>query len=147
MPFVEKGDRIAFITRTISENACDKYLPGPNDKSNKEKCNRGDLLLNVLTVDPYSKKIKYELVTTSYEACMDEGLADDYMQKLFTLQLNSDRGVDQTFCAQYRDRIIFDCITSTVQNPIRFPMPTKKQEKKWKKYDPDFQFVESFEQF
>ena len=40
------------------------------------------------------------------------------------MKVTSARGMDVTFVAQYNDRIIFDCITSQRQLPIRFPLPT-----------------------
>ena len=45
---------------------------------------------------------------------MDEGISDDYVQNCITAQLTSERGLDVTFIMQYRDRIIFDCVTSTI---------------------------------
>lgn len=68
----------------------------------------------MLQIDSYGSTIKYELSTTDYEACMDEGVSDDYVQKSITAQLTSERGLDVTFIMQYRDRIIFDCVTSTI---------------------------------
>ncbi len=63
MPFTETGDKIAFLTRKfdVCEDGCDK----------------GDMLLNVLSIDSYSSPMKFELYTTDYEACMDEGMSDD----------------------------------------------------------------------
>ena len=71
---------------------------------------------------------------------MEQGMSDDVIQKALAIQLNSERGLDVAFVAQYNDRIIFDCVTSTKQNPLRFPTPVSKQEAdEWKKFDPDFQ--------
>lgn len=103
VPFSETGDKIAFVTRK----------------------NR-DLLLNVLSIDSYSSPMKFELFTTTYEACMDEGMADDAIQRCVAMQMTSARGLDVTFVAQYNDRIIYDCITSLYQAPIRFPLPANK---------------------
>jgi len=48
--------------------------------------------------------------------------------------MTSVRGLDVSFVCQYNDRIIFDCITSTRQMPIRFPLAENKdQVKKLKK--------------
>ena len=53
--------------------------------------------------------------------------------------MTSARGLDVTFVAQYNDRIIYDCITSVVQKPIRFPLPKdKNEEKEWRKTDSDY---------
>ena len=54
------------------------------------------------------------------------------------MQITSVRGMDVTFVAQYNDRVIFDCITSQKQLPIRFPLPTAEEEKAWRDNDPDF---------
>jgi len=64
VPFSETGDKIAFLTRKFG--AC-----------GKDECERGDILLNVLSIDSYSSPMKYELFTTHYEACMEEGMSDD----------------------------------------------------------------------
>ena len=114
MPFCETGDKIAFLTRKfkVCENKCDK----------------GDMLLNVLSIDSYSSPMKFELYTTSYEACMNEGMNDDSIQSCIAMQVTSVRGLDVTFVAQYNDRIIFDCITSTKQLPMRFPLPATPKE-------------------
>lgn len=89
---------------------------------------RGDILLNVLSIDSYSSPMKFELFVTNYEACMQEGMSDDSIQNCIAMQVASSRGLDVTLCAQYNDRIIFDCVTSTVQQPIRFPMPVNNKE-------------------
>lgn len=91
MPFTETDDKIAFITRKGS-----------------------DVLLNVLSIDSYSSPMRFELNTTHYEACMDEGMGDDSIQNCIALQVTSTRGLDVAFVAQYNDRIIMDCVTSTV---------------------------------
>lgn len=55
------------------------------------------------------------------------------------MEVTSARGLDVTFIAQYNDRIIFDCVTSTKQLPLRFPLPaTAIEEKTWRETDPDF---------
>ena len=105
VPFSEKGERVAFITRT--KGAC-------QTNGKKLPCKRGDLILNVLQIDSYGSNMKYKLSTTTFEACIDEGISDDYVQNSITAQLTSKRGLDVTFIMQYRDRIIFDCVTSTV---------------------------------
>ena len=64
VPFLETGDKIAFITRKFG-------VCGNND------CERGDMLLNVLSIDSYSNPMQFELYTTTYEACMEEGMSDD----------------------------------------------------------------------
>ena len=70
---------------------------------------------------------------------MDEGMSDDVIQKALAIQVNSERGLDVAFVAQYNDRIIFDCVTSTKQLPLRFPTPVSKhEEEEWKKFDPDY---------
>ena len=45
--------------------------------SKNKECGAGDILLNILSIDAYSKPMKFELYTTEYEACMDEGMDDD----------------------------------------------------------------------
>ena len=37
----------------------------------------GDILLNVLSIDSYASPMRFELNTTTYEACMEEGMKDD----------------------------------------------------------------------
>ena len=70
---------------------------------------------------------------------MDEGIKGDNIKKFYSAQLTSARGLDLAFIAQYRDRIIFDCVTSVKQPPIRFPMPKNStQLDEWKLSDPDF---------
>ena len=123
VPFTETGDKIAFLTRKF--NVCESG------------CDKGDMLLNVLSIDSYSQPMKFELYTTDYEACMDEGMSDDSIQKVVATQVTSVRGLDVAFVAQYNDRIIFDCITSTRQNPIRFPLYDKNEQRKMSE-DPDF---------
>ena len=58
VPFEETGDKIAFVTR-------------------KDE----DMLLNVLSIDSYSTPMRFELFTTTYEANMNEGMADDAIQR------------------------------------------------------------------
>jgi len=43
----------------------------------EDECDKGDMLLNVLSIDSYSQPMKFELYTTDYEACMNEGMSDD----------------------------------------------------------------------
>ena len=117
MPFSETSDKIAFITRKF--HVCEK----------KELCERGDILLNVLSIDSYSSPMKFELNTTHYEACMEEGMSDDTIQSCVAMQVTSSRGLDVAFVAQYNDRIVYDCVTSTVQLPILFPMPQNSDER------------------
>ena len=62
-------------------------------------------------------------MTTKYEAGMDGGIRDDCIYKAIVTQVTSARGIDVAFACQYNDAIIFDCITSTKQHPIRFPLP------------------------
>ena len=42
--------------------------------------------------------------------------------------MSSIRGLDVAIVAQYNDRIIYDCITATLQNPIRYPKPKSSDE-------------------
>lgn len=82
--------------------------------------------------------MRFELNTTHYEACMEEGMSDDSIQNCFAMQVTSSRGLDVAFIAQYNDRIIYDCVTSTVQLPIRFPLPATKAEQDLAEEDTDF---------
>jgi hypothetical protein len=107
VPFEEMFQRIAFLTRQKPKNG-----------------DVGAVYLNILQVDPYSETTNFELLTTKYEAEMDGGVRDDVIYKAFVMQVTSLRGIDVAFVCQYNDSIIFDCITSTKQNPIRFPMPS-----------------------
>ena len=52
---------------------------------------------------------------------MGGGIIDDYIYSAHITQVTSSRGLDVTFIVQYNDAIIFDCITSLQQQPIRFP--------------------------
>lgn len=106
------------------------------------------MLLNVLEIDNYRSPMKFELHTTHYEACMEEGMKDDNIQKCIVTQVTSVRGLDVAFIAQYNERIIMDCITSTKQLPVRFPLPAnKKEEEALKEKDTDFNLREGgFEQ-
>jgi len=70
-------------------------------------------LLNILFVDSYSEPMTFKLYTTDYEACMMEGSRDDVIHKAFAFEVKSGRGCDVTYCIQYNDSIILDCITST----------------------------------
>lgn len=47
----------------------------------------------------------------------------------------SARGVDVALCLQYNDRIVFDCVTSTRQNPICLPIEKHEQEVEWEQLD------------
>lgn len=85
VPFTETGDKIAFLTRKF------KVCEG--------ECDKGDMLLNVLSIDSYSQPMKFELFTTDYEACMDEGMSDDTIQKCVATQVTSVRGLDVAFVA------------------------------------------------
>lgn len=121
VPFNEKAEKIAFLTRK-------------RDICENEECVKGDVLLNILVIDTYSRPMKFDLYTTKYEACMEEGICDDTIYNAFVMQMTSVRGLDVSFVCQYNDRIIFDCITSTRQMPIRFPLAEDKdQVKKLKK--------------
>jgi hypothetical protein len=62
-------------------------------------CKKGDILLNILSVDAYSNPMQFELYTTKYEACMEEGMSDDVIQKALAIQLTSERGLDVAFIA------------------------------------------------
>lgn len=57
------------------------------------------MLLNVLSIDSYSSPMKFELFTTDYEACMDEGMSDDLIQRCVATQVTSVRGLDVAFVA------------------------------------------------
>ena len=65
---------------------------------------------------------------------MDGGIRDDCIYNAFVMQVTSVRGLDVSFVCQYNDAIIFDCITSTKQFPIRFPMPMSRDEIDMEKY-------------
>lgn len=71
------------------------------------------MYLNVLSIDSYSKPMRFELFTTNYEACMDEGMSDDCIKNCIALCVTSARGLDVAFVAQYNDRVVYDCVTST----------------------------------
>ena len=98
--------KVAFLTRNIT---------GP----------KGEIFLNVLDIDPFSQKV--QLLESPYEAEMRGGIRDDMIFKAYVLQVTSARGLDVAFICQYNDSIIFDCITSTKQLPIRFPMPASQK--------------------
>jgi hypothetical protein len=57
------------------------------------------MLLNVLSVDSYSSPMRFELYTTIFEACMEEGMGDDSIQRVFSTQVTSVRGLDVAFVA------------------------------------------------
>ena len=69
IPFNETADNIAFLTRKRGLE---------DDGSEKEYF---DILLNVLSVDSYSRPMKFLLYTTQYDAYMGEGMSDDTIQK------------------------------------------------------------------
>ena len=119
IPTDETGQYIAFLTRV--QGAC--------DASKEDECKTGDLLLNILFIDSYSEPMTFTLYTTDYEACMMEGCRDDVIHKAFALEVKSARSTDVTLCIQYNDSIVFDCITSTKQKPIMFPMTRAKLDK------------------
>ena len=116
VPEPERSTKIAFITRT--KGVC----------HNRGSCKYGCLLLNVLEVNLFAPKIKYTLHTSLHECCMEFGMSDDYLQKCFTKTYTSSRGLDVTLIAQYRNRLILDCVTNITQHPIRFPMPKDDDE-------------------
>lgn len=122
---------MAFLTR--KQGICDS-----------EECSKGDVLLNILVIDTYSKPMKFDLYTTKFEACMEEGICDDTIYSAFVMQMTSVRGLDVSFVCQYNDRVIFDCITSTRQLPIRFPLAQNEKEVKMLKKN-DFEEHEMWE--
>ena len=65
---------------------------------------------------------------------MNGGIRDDCIYNAFVMQVTSVRGLDVSFVCQYNDAIIFDCITSTKQLPIRFPMPLSNKTEDREKY-------------
>ena len=65
---------------------------------------------------------------------MSGGIRDDCIYNAFVMQVTSVRGLDVSFVCQYNDAIIFDCITSTKQLPIRFPMPLSNKTEDREKY-------------
>ena len=108
VPFEQTGNKIAFLTR---------------NKHGRD----GDIYLNVLQVDPFASPQRFELLETVYEAEMKGGIRDDCIYNAFVMQVTSVRGLDVSFVCQYNDAIIFDCITSTKQLPLRFPMPVSRR--------------------
>ena len=115
VPFEQTGTKIAFLTR------------------NKTGLD-GEIYLNVLHIDPFTDPYRVELLEAYYEAEMKGGIRDDVIQKAFITQVRSVRGFDVTFICQYNDTIIFDCITSTKQLPIRFPMPNNRKPEEDEKF-------------
>ena len=111
MPLNETGEFIAFLTRV--HGACEEG----------DDCKKGDLILNLLSVDSYSEPMTFTLYTTNYEACMQEGCRDDVIHKAYAIECKSARSTDVTLVIQYNDSIVFDCVTSTKQKPIMFPRP------------------------
>ena len=80
---VEGGDKIAFITRSFN-----------NPKS------EGDIILNVLQIDSYSNKnMTFKFFTTEHKVNMDEGMSDDSIVGCFSIQIQSERGLDVAFVA------------------------------------------------
>jgi len=80
------------------------------------------MLVNLLQVDAYAQPVRFELYTTEYEACMEEGCRDDFLHSAFAIKVNSARGVDVALAVQYNDGVVFDCITSTAQLPMMVPL-------------------------
>ena len=78
VPFEETGQKIAFLSR---------------DKSGRD----GQVFLNILQVDPFSSQMKFELLTTDYEAEMSGGIRDDCIYKAYVMQVTSVRGLDVAF--------------------------------------------------
>lgn len=107
-PFPESGNRIAFLTKSY---CCEDY-----------DCETGDLLLNILSMDTYSSPQQFKLFTTTYEACMQEGCRSDVCHLAYCIKVITSRGVDVALCMQFNDSIVFDCITSTSQEPIQVPL-------------------------
>ena len=128
IPFLETGDKVAFICRKFDQ-----------EKMEDEDDYEGEIILNVLSIDSYSKTMKFELFTTDYDAQMNEGMSDDSIQSCVAISVTSVRGLDVALVAQYNDRIVFDCVTSTKQLPVRLPLPQNAKELElWKETDPDF---------
>ena len=72
MPFSETDHKIAFLTRQFGED--DKV---------------GEIFLNILSVELYSRNMKFQLYTSHYGACLDEGMGDDCIQKCIVTQVTS----------------------------------------------------------
>lgn len=53
---------------------------------------------------------------------MSGGVRHDTMIKSFVIKANSARGSDVVLACQYFDSVIFDCITSNEQLPVRVPL-------------------------
>lgn len=70
----------------------------------------------------------FQLYQTTYEACMTGGCRDDIIQRAFAIRVQSMRGQDVALAIQYNDAVIFDCITSTVQNPMKMPLKRDKKD-------------------
>ena len=66
-PFNQLSTRIAFLTRV--EPVC------------KESDCKGDIIINLLEVDPYSKPMECKWHKSRFEACMKGGVRDDQMIK------------------------------------------------------------------
>jgi hypothetical protein len=110
VPLNETGEYIAFLTRAMYDEDCGDGF------------DQGFILLNILYVESFAEPMTFTLYTTNFEANLAEGCRDDVMHKSFAFSVQSTRGVDVTLCNQYNDSIIFDCITSTRQKPISFPL-------------------------
>jgi len=80
------------------------------------------MLLNILQVDTYAQPMTFQLYTTDYEACMQEGARRDILHSAYVTKVNTARGIDTTLALQYNDGVIFDCITSTIQPPLLCPV-------------------------
>lgn len=93
VPYDECGDKIAFVTR------CFKEEEDEDDDVDDSVPKEGEMFLNVLSIDSYSTPMRFELHTTNYEAAMEEGVADDSIQKCVAMQMTSQRGLDVTFIA------------------------------------------------
>jgi hypothetical protein len=85
------------------------------------ECTIGDMLINVMEIDPYSSPMKFTIHTSPYEACMGGGVRNDLIIRSFVINAISDRGYDIVLACQYNDCVIFDCVTSTRQEPIKVP--------------------------
>lgn len=95
VPYDECGDKIAFVTRCFKEEEEEEDETEVKWSVPKD----GEMFLNVLSIDSYSTPMRFELYTTNYEAAMEEGVADDSIQKCVAMQMTSQRGLDVTFIA------------------------------------------------
>lgn len=108
-PLAQAFTHIAFLTK--EHGVC-----GDRD------CQKGDVVLNMLEIDPYSNPMEIKHYKSPYEACMEGGTRDDKIVKSFVIKAISDRGNDAVLVSQYDDCVIFDCVTSVLQKPIRCPI-------------------------